>query len=264
MPRVHAAVALVPFLLFSAAAHAQEKIVSSLPFKGGQTAGPNATDFLPPDDHRDLWVIEDITLAEFTELTRLESLGIVFPQPVVVSDVTVRVYKGFPPTGGVLVAQSKPGAGVVVPSGLNSLFRATFEGQFLPAGQYWVAWNASVFSNSQTIILWAVAGAHAVGGGQPDNAWLWNPGGGWGYPDNYKKVPADLGGNGQTGVNHVLFGKSACYADCERDGDLDLFDFLCFQGAHAQQDLYADCEGDGDWDLFDFLCFQGLHADGCP
>ena len=59
-----------------------------------------------------------------------------------------------------------------------------------------------------------------------------------------------------------LAGKG-CYADCEGDGDLDVFDFLCFQGAYAQQDPYADCEEDGDWDVFDFLCFQGAYANGC-
>ncbi len=54
-----------------------------------------------------------------------------------------------------------------------------------------------------------------------------------------------------------------CYPDCEEDGDLDIFDFLCFQGEFANQTKYADCEGDGDWDVFDFLCFQGQFANGC-
>lgn len=55
-----------------------------------------------------------------------------------------------------------------------------------------------------------------------------------------------------------------CYADCEGDKDLDLFDFLCFQQAFVNQEPYADCENDGDWDLFDFLCFQGRFVVGCP
>ncbi len=55
----------------------------------------------------------------------------------------------------------------------------------------------------------------------------------------------------------------ACYADCEGDGDLDVFDYLCFQGEFAAQTIYGDCEGDGDWDVFDFLCFQGAFAQGC-
>ena len=55
-----------------------------------------------------------------------------------------------------------------------------------------------------------------------------------------------------------------CYADCEGDGDLDVFDFLCFQNEHSNQTAYGDCENDGDWDIFDFLCFQNAYSNGCP
>ncbi len=55
-----------------------------------------------------------------------------------------------------------------------------------------------------------------------------------------------------------------CGPDCEEDGDLDVFDFLCFQGKFAAQDPYADFEGDGDWDIFDFLAYQNAFALGCP
>ncbi len=51
-------------------------------------------------------------------------------------------------------------------------------------------------------------------------------------------------------------------ADCEGDGDLDVFDYLCFLGKFSVQDPYADFEGDGDWDLFDFLAFQDCFAGG--
>lgn len=54
-----------------------------------------------------------------------------------------------------------------------------------------------------------------------------------------------------------------CYADCEGDDDLDVFDYLCFLGEYANQSAYADCEGDGDWDVFDYLCFLGAYANGC-
>ncbi len=56
---------------------------------------------------------------------------------------------------------------------------------------------------------------------------------------------------------------SKCDPDCELDGDLDVFDYLCFLGRYAAQDPYADCENDGDWDVFDFLCFQSQFAAGC-
>ncbi|MFG0284325.1 MAG: GC-type dockerin domain-anchored protein, partial [Phycisphaerales bacterium JB039] len=55
-----------------------------------------------------------------------------------------------------------------------------------------------------------------------------------------------------------------CYADCDGDGILDLFDFLCFQNAFATADPYADCDGDGLFDIFDFLCFQNAFGVGCP
>lgn len=54
-----------------------------------------------------------------------------------------------------------------------------------------------------------------------------------------------------------------CYADCEGDCDLDVFDFLCFQGVFSAQGAYADCEQDGDWDIFDYLCFLNEYGQGC-
>ncbi|MFG0283861.1 MAG: GC-type dockerin domain-anchored protein [Phycisphaerales bacterium JB039] len=54
-----------------------------------------------------------------------------------------------------------------------------------------------------------------------------------------------------------------CYADCDADGTLDIFDFLCFQNAFTTKDRYADCDGDGTWDIFDFLCFQNEFTAGC-
>lgn len=54
-----------------------------------------------------------------------------------------------------------------------------------------------------------------------------------------------------------------CKPDCEEDGDLDAFDFLCFQARFAAGDLWADFELDGDLDVFDFLAFQASVAAGC-
>lgn len=62
----------------------------------------------------------------------------------------------------------------------------------------------------------------------------------------------------------VLVPAAECYADCERDGDLDVFDYLCFLNEFVSASPYADCERDGDWDIFDYLCFQGSFAGGCP
>lgn len=55
-----------------------------------------------------------------------------------------------------------------------------------------------------------------------------------------------------------------CYADCDGDGSLNLFDFLCYQNKFANRDLAADCDLDGQFTIFDFLCFQNHFAEGCP
>lgn len=57
---------------------------------------------------------------------------------------------------------------------------------------------------------------------------------------------------------------TTCYADCDENGVVDFFDFLCFQQAFLAGDPYADCDGDGTLDMMDFLCFQGHFAAGCP
>lgn len=75
---------------------------------------------------------------------------------------------------------------------------------------------------------------------------------------------AGSGEGGLTDPSSVAIGPVVCYADCEDDGDLDIFDFLCFQGRYATGDAYADCEKDGDTDLFDYLCFLNTYASGCP
>jgi hypothetical protein len=54
-----------------------------------------------------------------------------------------------------------------------------------------------------------------------------------------------------------------CYADCDGDGSLSVFDFLCFQNAFDLGDPGADCDGDGSINIFDFLCFQNAFDDGC-
>ncbi|MFG0286470.1 MAG: hypothetical protein ACF8R7_18810 [Phycisphaerales bacterium JB039] len=57
---------------------------------------------------------------------------------------------------------------------------------------------------------------------------------------------------------------AGCYADCDGNGALDFFDFLCFQSAFAAGDFYADCDASGALDFFDFLCFQNRFDVGCP
>ena len=57
---------------------------------------------------------------------------------------------------------------------------------------------------------------------------------------------------------------ASCYPDCTGEGNLDIFDFLCFQDAFVSMDPYADCDNNRVFDIFDFLCFQDAFVTGCP
>lgn len=78
-------------------------------------------------------------------------------------------------------------------------------------------------------------------------------------------TPAMSGGGvytiGQGGL--YAFGPP-CFADCDGDGKLTLFDFLCFSNAFLAGDPFADCDGDGLFTMFDFLCYQNAYQVGCP
>ena len=56
-----------------------------------------------------------------------------------------------------------------------------------------------------------------------------------------------------------------CYADCDGNGSLDIFDFLCFQSSFVAGEPYVcDCDPDPACDIFDFLCFQTAFVVRCP
>ena len=77
-----------------------------------------------------------------------------------------------------------------------------------------------------------------------------------------------LGGpNAGLGRDYFLakYGEAPCYADCDPNGVLDIFDFLCFQNSFVLGEPYAcDCDPDPACDIFDFLCFQNAFVGGCP
>src|SRR6185436_18725269 len=118
MKRQAACIGLVVSLTGSVAS-AQDQVVASLPFLGGQTAGPNGTDYPPPNDARDLWIIEDFAVTSGVSVGRFETLGTVFPSPLSVTDVNVRIYDAWPPDGNIVMS-SVPGHGSVNGAGLFS------------------------------------------------------------------------------------------------------------------------------------------------
>lgn len=54
-----------------------------------------------------------------------------------------------------------------------------------------------------------------------------------------------------------------CYADCDKNGALELFDFMCYQNLFLGGSSAGDCDGSGALDLFDFICFTYDFFDGC-
>ncbi|MFM9994910.1 MAG: GC-type dockerin domain-anchored protein [Phycisphaerales bacterium] len=58
-------------------------------------------------------------------------------------------------------------------------------------------------------------------------------------------------------------GCRVCHPDCNRDGELTLADFPCFQNRFSKADPYADCNADEKLTVADFGCFQTKFVAGC-
>jgi len=54
-----------------------------------------------------------------------------------------------------------------------------------------------------------------------------------------------------------------CKADCNKDGKLNINDFICFQGAWKRREAYGDFDGSGTYTINDFIAFQQAFARGC-
>ncbi len=67
----------------------------------------------------------------------------------------------------------------------------------------------------------------------------------------------------QISLPFEVYGSTACAADCDGDGAMTIFDFLCFQNAFAAGDPLADCDADGEVTAADFTCFQAAFMAGC-
>jgi hypothetical protein len=100
---------------------------------------------------------------------------------------------------------------------------------------------------------------------------VWEPGevqsglvdGGGGFPEIVITVKSSELLCIQARIDIHAVPAAECYADCDENAVLDLFDFLCFQNAFVGGEGYADCDGGGGLDLFDFLCFQNEFVGGC-
>ncbi|MCA9278964.1 MAG: hypothetical protein H6815_13385 [Phycisphaeraceae bacterium] len=55
-----------------------------------------------------------------------------------------------------------------------------------------------------------------------------------------------------------------CYPDCDANGTLNVFDYICFGNAYSIGHTYADCDNNGTLNVFDYICFGNAYANGCP
>ncbi|MCA9277762.1 MAG: SBBP repeat-containing protein [Phycisphaeraceae bacterium] len=61
-----------------------------------------------------------------------------------------------------------------------------------------------------------------------------------------------------------LNAEAPCYTDCDENGAVNIFDYICFGNAYSSELRYADCNRDIFFTVFDFLCFGDGYAAGCP
>ena len=197
-------VAMVTAAAACAAPAGAQQLVAALTYTGGLPGGPNATDYEPPLDDRDLWVIEDFSVSTAVALHQFKARGVVAngPGAPVVLGVTAQIHPGWPPDHPPIVVSS-PGLGSY--DGL--WFSAPFAGQVLPPGTYYLTYSVAVRTSMNWVaVSFSEVGPHTVGGGEPDNGFIWNPKGGWALPGNIRAIPLTILGEGRSGANFQIYG----------------------------------------------------------
>lgn len=136
-------------------------------------------------------------------------------------------------------------------------------------------------SQGALIAMFAIAGLTQSASAQFDISWYTIDSGGGNSAGGVFQLSGTIGqhdagvmSGGQytlTGGYWSGAGEAPCYADCDTStgkGNLDIFDFLCFQDSFVAVEPYAcDCDtvsGPLICDIFDFLCFQDAFVAGCP
>ncbi|MEO1007165.1 MAG: GC-type dockerin domain-anchored protein [Planctomycetota bacterium] len=123
----------------------------------------------------------------------------------------------------------------------------------IDAGTYWVAWELDGTLDGGPYSPYLGSASEPVPGGALQRVLgVWVPA---------RNASSD---GVQVSLPIVVSGDSACTGDCDGDGSLAIFDFLCFLNAYEAGDASADCTGDGSLTVEDFVCFGDAFAAGCP
>ena len=125
-------------------------------------------------------------------------------------------------------------------------------GWSVDAGEYWIAWTLNGTIDGGPYTPYQGDDAQPVAGDAMQRVL-----GAWRPARNRTE------GGSQVSLPFEVYGSLACPADCDSDGELTIFDFLCFQNAFSSGDTHADCDGDGEVTAADFTCFQTAFMAGC-
>lgn len=232
-------------------------------YTGASTAGSAAQIFEAAFAAYDIWACDDFGTDVGYDTLELSSVGFCASgcvDPFLVQDFFGRIYDGMPNEGASIVAESTD----FDFNGIDT-WTAQFGDQCLPAGDYIFAFAArnDFGTNGQTYFFQEM--------GQGDDAFQWNPGGAFGFPDNIQFLEDFFNPGVPTAVNAVITGTQnddcgggGCYADCNGDEQLSILDFVCFQESFQAGESYSDCNGDDQHSILDFVCFQEEFQAGCP
>lgn len=237
------------------------EVVYSNPYDGTSTFGNAAQIFEEALSGYDIWLGDDFETSDGygdLELCSVGFCGNGCVDPFLVQDFFAQIWDGSPCDPGSSIRCESTGFTF---NGIDTWCAQLEEGCCLQAADYYfiLATRNDFGTNGQTYFF------QQTKGGEANDGFQWNPGGAFGFPGGCQTI-TEADGVTASSPNCVITGDStACtgpcvfeLADCNGDFDLNVLDFICFQGAFQRGELGADCNGDGNYDILDFVCFQGV------
>jgi hypothetical protein len=237
-------------------------------YDGTSGSGFAAQIFEPAFEGYNVWLGDDFSADANYNNLQMACVGQLYNggiDPFLVEDMFARIYDGLPnDPASTLVAEAM--GGVAQFNGIDTWTKDFGDQACLPAGDLYyfaMAWQNNFGANGQ------IANSEQMG--QGNDGFQWNPGGAFGFPGNLQFVTNPFDGVTPSAGNAVITGDQVeecdgggCFADCDGNGELNILDFVCYQGLFQSGDPGADCDGNGELNILDFVCFQGAFQAGCP
>lgn len=123
----------------------------------------------------------------------------------------------------------------------------------LPAGEYWLVWSMDGWLDGGPYSPYLGDRVRPTPGPAMQR-----------FLGAWRPATTSSDGGPQVALPFEVLGETLCPADCDGDGALTIFDYLCFQNAFDAGQAEADCDGDGTLTAADMACYQALFLGGCP